>query len=116
MKRIFLYGALVLSVSLTAQQRWCGFDQTLQEQDKANPGLRQTFDKIIQKIHTEKKNNSSSAFGKTVDGVYEIPVVVHLVHPSGAAIGSTYNKTDAQIQAWLDRANQMYAGTYAWPV
>lgn len=115
MKRIFLYGALVLSVSLTAQQRWCGFDQTLQEQDKANPGLRQTFDKIIQKIHTEKKNNSSSAFGKTVDGVYEIPVVVHLVHPSGAAIGSTYNKTDAQIQAWLDRANQMYAGTYAWP-
>lgn len=116
MKRIFLYGALVLSVSLTAQQqRWCGFDQTIQEQDKANPGLRQTFDKIIQKIHTEKKTNSSSAFGKTVNGVYEIPVVVHLIYPSGAAVGSTYNKTDAQIQAWLDRANQMYAGTYAWP-
>ncbi|ANF51051.1 hypothetical protein A0O34_11240 [Chryseobacterium glaciei] len=116
MKRIFLYGALVLSVSLTAQQqRWCGFDQTIQEQDKANPGLRQTFDKIIQKIHTEKKNSSSSAFGKTVNGVYEIPVVVHLIYPSGAAVGSTYNKTDAQIQAWLDRANQMYAGTYAWP-
>ncbi|MET3537346.1 zinc-dependent metalloprotease [Chryseobacterium limigenitum] len=116
MKRIFLYGALVLSISLTAQQqRWCGFDQTIQEQDKANPGLRQTFDKIIQKIHTEKKNNSSSAFGKTVNGVYEIPVVVHLIYPSGAAVGSTYNKTDAQIQAWLDRANQMYAGTYAWP-
>jgi len=116
MKRIFLYGALVLSVSLTAQQqRWCGFDQTIQEQDKANPGLRQTFDKIIQKVHAEKKNNSSSAFGKTVNGVYEIPVVVHLIYPSGAAVGSTYNKTDAQIQAWLDRANQMYAGTYAWP-
>lgn len=115
MKRIFLYGALVLSVSLTAQQqRWCGFDQTIQEQDKANPGLRQTFDKIIQKVHAEKKN-SSSAFGKTVNGVYEIPVVVHLIYPSGAAVGSTYNKTDAQIQAWLDRANQMYAGTYAWP-
>ncbi len=117
MKKTFLYATLACSLSLSAQQqqRWCGFDQTLQEQDKANPGLRQTFDKIIQKIHTEKKNNPSSAFGKTVNGVYEIPVVVHLVHPSGAAIGTTYNKTDAQIQAWLERANQMYAGTYAWP-
>lgn len=116
MKKIFLYGTLVLSVSLTAQQqKLCSFDQTLQEQDKANPGLRQTFDEIIQKIHIEKKNNSSSPFGKKVNGVYEIPVVVHLIYPSNAEVGTTYNKTDAQIQAWLDHANQMYAGTYAWP-
>ncbi|MCS3530756.1 zinc-dependent metalloprotease [Chryseobacterium sp. JUb7] len=117
MKKTFLYGAVLFSLSLSAQQqlRNCGFDQTLDVQDKTNPGLRDTFDKIIKNIHAQKKNSPSSAFGKTVNGVYEIPVVVHLVHPSGAAIGTTYNKTDAQIQAWLDNANQMYAGTYAWP-
>lgn len=117
MKKTFLYGALLFSLSITAQQqqRFCGFDQTLEVQDRANPGMRQAFDDIIKKIHVQKKNNPSSAFGKTVNGVYEIPVVVHVVYPAGAAVGSTYNKSDAQIQAWLDRANQMYAGTYAWP-
>ncbi|MDH6251257.1 hypothetical protein M2347_000984 [Chryseobacterium sp. H1D6B] len=116
MKKTFLYGALLLSLSLSAQQqRICGFDQELELQDRANPGLRVTFDKIIQKIKTEKKNNSSSAFNKTVNGVYEIPVVVHVVYPTGAAVGSTFNRSDAEIQAWLERANQMYAGTYAWP-
>lgn len=117
MKKTFLYGALVLSLSLTAQQqqRWCGFEQNLETQDKANPGTRQAFDDIVRKVQTQKKNNPSSVFSKTVNGVYEIPVVVHVIYPSGAAVGTTYNKTDAQIQAWLDRANQMYAGNYAWP-
>jgi len=117
MKKTFLYGALLFSLSLTAQQqqRLCGFDQTLIEQDRANPGVRESFDNIVRKIQAQKKNNPSSVFNKTVNGVYEIPVVVHVIYPNGAAIGSTYNKTDAQIEAWLNRANQMYAGTYAWP-
>jgi len=117
MKRTIIYGALLFSLSLTAQQqqRLCGFDQRLEELDKNDPGLRQTFDDIIRKVQAQKKGASSLQTGKVVNGIYEIPVVVHVIYPTGAAIGSTYNKSDAQIQAWLDRANQMYAGTYAWP-
>ncbi|WP_415329192.1 GEVED domain-containing protein [Chryseobacterium sp. MMS23-Vi53] len=117
MKKTFLYGAILFSLTLTAQQqqRLCAFDQHLEEQDRDNPGARQAIDDIVRKVQAQKKKNPNSTFNKTVNGVYEIPVVVHVIYPTGAAIGSTYNKTDAQIQAWLDRANQMYAGTYAWP-
>lgn len=117
MKRTLLYGLTLFSLSLTAQQqnRICGFDEELAKQDRENPGMRQAFDKIVQKIQAERRNNPSSSSAKLINGVYEIPVVVHLIHPTGAAIGTTYNKSDAQIQAWIERANQMYAGTYAWP-
>lgn len=41
---------------------------------------------------------------------------MHVVYPTGAAVGSTYNKSDAQIQTWIENVNKMYAGTYPWPV
>lgn len=113
MKKTFLYGAALFSLSLTAQQqqRICGFEETLKEQDRLSPGLRQAFDKIVKKIENERIANPSSVNNKTVNGVYEIPVVVHVIEGDN----SQFTRTDAQIQAWLDRANQMYAGTYAWP-
>ncbi|PWN69834.1 T9SS C-terminal target domain-containing protein [Chryseobacterium phosphatilyticum] len=118
MKKTFLYGAalLSLSLSLTAQQQQqqskiCGFDEALKIQDRENPGLRQVFDKVIKKIQAEKKANPLSATGKNVNGVYEIPVVVHVIEGNNAS----YTRTDAQIQTWLDNANKMYAGTYPWP-
>lgn len=117
MKRILFYGFMLLSLSLTAQQqhRICGFDEELALQDRQNPGMREAFEKIIKKIKEEKKNNPSAATAKLVNGVYEIPVVVHVIYPNGDAIGTTYNKSDAQIQNWIENANKMYAGTYPWP-
>lgn len=113
MKKIFLYGAMLFSFSLTAQQqqRICGFEQELELQDRANPGLRQVFDKIIKNIETERKANPLSVSNKTVNGIYEIPVVVHVIEGNNPS----FTRTDTQIQQWLDKANQMYAGTYAWP-
>ncbi|WP_419869637.1 GEVED domain-containing protein [Chryseobacterium sp. CT-SW4] len=115
MRKIFLCGLAMFSWSLSAQHKVCGFDETLKMQDRLNPGLRSAFDKIVHQIGAQKKNGAASVYNKAVNGIYEIPVVVHVIYPTGAAVGSTYNKTDAQIQAWLERANQMYAGTYAWP-
>lgn len=117
MKKTLLYGFALFSLSLTAQQQHkiCGFDEELALQDRQNPGMRQAFEKIVKKIKEEKANNSSVTSAKLVNGVYEIPVVVHVIYPTGAAVGTTYNKSDADIQAWIEHANQMYAGTYAWP-
>lgn len=117
MKKTLLYGMMLFSLSLTAQQqnKICGFDEELALQDKLNPGMREAFEKIVNRLKAEKKNNPSAESGKLVNGVYEIPVVVHVIYPTGAAVGSAYNKSDAQIQAWIENANKMYAGTYPWP-
>ncbi|REC42517.1 zinc-dependent metalloprotease [Chryseobacterium pennipullorum] len=116
MKKTFLYGAMLFSLSVTAQQhqhqsKICGFDEMVQEQDRANPGMRQMFDKLIRKVQAERNANPSSATAKVVNGIYEIPVVVHVIEGNNAS----YTRTDAQIQTWLDNANKMYAGTYPWP-
>lgn len=114
MKKTFLYGAMLCSLSLVAQQQQqkiCGFDQELNLQDKTMPGVRQVFDKIIRNIQAERLANPSAAAKGTVNGVYEIPVVVHVIEGSNAS----FTRTDAQIQQWIDNANKMYAGTYAWP-
>lgn len=118
MKKILLYGVTLFSLSVGAQQKkeWCDFDTEQRGHQKQN----QEIDEMIRNIRNRiaQSNQSStdkngSAF-KTVNGVFEIPVVIHVIAPTGAAIGSAYNKSDAQIQAWLDRCNQMYAGTYQW--
>ncbi|GEN74031.1 hypothetical protein [Chryseobacterium lathyri] len=113
MKKIFFYGAMLCSLSLAAQkqQKICGFDQELQLQERTIPGVRQIFDKVIKNIEAERKADPLSAAKGMVNGAYEIPVVVHVIEGNNP----TFTRTDTQIQQWLDKANQMYAGTYAWP-
>ncbi|AZA78247.1 T9SS C-terminal target domain-containing protein [Chryseobacterium sp. G0186] len=119
MKKTFLYGAMLFSLSLTAQQKkdWCDFDTEQRGRQKQNREIdemiRNIRNRIVDSNQKSNAKNGGAAF-KTVDGVYEIPVVVHVIAPTDAAIGSIYNKSDAQIQAWLDRCNAMYAGTYQW--
>lgn len=118
MKKTILCGAMLLTLSLSAQQKkdWCDFDT----EQRAHRNQNQEIDEMIRNIRNRiiaANQNSSAKNGntfKTVNGVYEIPVVVHVIAPTNAAIGSQYNKSDAQIQAWLDHCNAMYAGTYQW--
>ncbi|MGL6129892.1 hypothetical protein BBI01_13725 [Chryseobacterium artocarpi] len=113
MKKTFLYGAMLFSLSFAAQQqqRVCGFEKLLKENDQKFPGARLAMEKIVRKMRVDR-NNPSSVFHKNVNGVYEIPVVVHVIEGGG----SSFNRTDAQIQNWIENANKMYAGTYPWPV
>ncbi|KAA2224870.1 GEVED domain-containing protein [Chryseobacterium sediminis] len=118
MKKTILCGAMLLSLSISAQQKkdWCDFDNEQRVHQRQNAEIDEMVRNIRNKIisgdqSTAAKNGSAY---KIVNGVYEIPVVVHVIAPTGAAIGTTYNKSDAQIQAWLDHCNQMYAGTYQW--
>ncbi|WP_300686020.1 GEVED domain-containing protein [Chryseobacterium sp.] len=118
MKKTILCGAMLLSLSLSAQQKkdWCDFDVEQRGHQKQNQEIDEMIRNIRNRIFTSNQNSNAKNGGtfKTVNGVYEIPVVVHVIAPTGAAVGSTYNKSDAQIQAWLDRCNAMYAGTYQW--
>lgn len=106
---------MLFSLSLTAQQqqqRVCGFEQSLEQQDRLAPGMRQVFDNLVREVEEARRSNPSlAAASRNVNGVYEIPVVVHVIE--GAR--SEFSRTDAQIQTWIDNANKMYAGTYPWP-
>lgn len=118
MKKFFLCGIVLFSLSLSAQQKkdWCDFDAEQRGHQKQNQEIDEMIRNIRNRIVSSNQNSTAkngSAF-KTVNGVYEIPVVVHVIAPTGAAVGTAYNKSDAQIQAWLDRCNAMYAGTYQW--
>ncbi len=49
--------------------------------------------------------------GSGPDTVYEIPVVVHIIHTGGGS-GTQYNPSDAMVQAYIDYANQAFAAAY----
>ncbi|MDR2237142.1 MAG: zinc-dependent metalloprotease [Chryseobacterium sp.] len=116
MKKTFLYGLTLFSLSLSAQQqvKICGLDEAQAPFQKQNYEIYDMIRGLRNKILASNKNGSNNSAFKTIDGVYEIPVVVHVIVPTNAALGSDYNKTDQQIQAWLEHCNQMYAGTYQW--
>ncbi len=118
MKKILLYGVTLFSLSVGAQQKqdWCDFDAEQRGHQKQNQEIDEMIRNIRNRIanSNQKSTDKNGNAFKTVNGVFEIPVVVHVIAPTGAAVGSAYNKSDVQIQAWLDRCNQMYAGTYQW--
>ncbi|MGH1519607.1 GEVED domain-containing protein [Chryseobacterium sp. JK1] len=119
MKKTILCGAMLLSLSLSAQQKkdWCDFDTEQRGHQKQNQEIDEMIRNLRERIIVANQNSNAKNGGaayKTVNGVYEIPVVVHVIVPTGSAVGTDYNKSDAQIQAWLDRCNAMYAGTYQW--
>lgn len=55
-----------------------------------------------------KSGKMASKFNK--NQVYEIPVVVHVVG-DGSAIGTPNNKSDADIIAWINYTNGVFAGS-----
>ena len=91
-------------------QELCGsqlINAKLMKEDPSFSEKIQSFDKQLSRmVKSGKMSQSYNESGK----VYEIPVVVHIIH-TGGAIGTQYNKSDAEIQAWVDFTNRVYEGT-----
>ncbi|TXH21623.1 MAG: hypothetical protein E6Q95_03515 [Chitinophagaceae bacterium] len=117
MKKIFLQliTFLLLANVLYAQKPVCGFDiqQNKLRQDanyrvleaETNVKIQAEVKEIIQNRKMMQNLNIISG------GVYEIPVVVHVIYKSGDATpGSESNPTDAKIQEALDRLNADFYG------
>ncbi|WP_294821160.1 M43 family zinc metalloprotease, partial [uncultured Flavobacterium sp.] len=106
MKLISLLGALLLSCGVYSQAHECGTDWINQQYVNAHPEIfakRMLFD---QNIAAQSNHLHRSAQNQ----VYEIPVVVHIVH-TGEAVGTYYNPSDAAIESWLDYTNDIFAAT-----
>ena len=83
----------------------CGFD-FVREKQLLDPAF------VLQEQANELKIKNfippSNITGKA--GVITIPVVVHVLHLSGEAIGTGTNISDAQIHSAIDRLNEVYRG------
>ncbi len=69
----------------------------------------------IQKVIEENLRDPSLQERRVVTGtdtVYEIPLVLHVIH-TGGAVGTAYNPSDAQLQGMIAYLNQSYEAT--WP-
>ncbi len=87
-----------LNLTFVNSQNDCGFASAMQADINANSGLGTTLSDF---------NEASSGFQpcNPPSGIFEIPVVVHIIHSNGAE-----NITDQQVQDAIDLANLQYAG------
>src|SRR5690606_5645786 len=89
----------------------CGSDHINEIYFQNNPEVfqkRRAFDREISRL---KKNGMIySAMNLNSQEVYEIPIVVHIIH-TGEPIGSLNNPSDQQIFNWVNHANEVLAGT-----
>ncbi len=95
--------------SVSAQISRCGSDHDLETLKKSNPKAYQEYLKIQK--HTQEYINKVKQNGgnfRLVDenGIITIPVVVHVVHRPGEAVGTGTNISDAQIQSQIDVLNE----------
>lgn len=114
---LFLMVCAVIPCSINAQPV-CGFDILHERQLAESPEYARTVaaqDAKIRDILNGALTDPATKKRMVVtdnDTVYEIPVVIHVIH-TGGAIGSNYNPSDVQLLNMISYLNQAYAAT--WP-
>lgn len=96
-------------MTINAQVGICGFDP-VHKQQIASSENRSIINQINSAIAVKQKSlhlRRSVIADNSV--IYEIPVVVHVIH-SGETIGSPYNPSDATIRQMIDFVNRTYSG------
>ncbi|MCB0696645.1 MAG: zinc-dependent metalloprotease [Chitinophagaceae bacterium] len=98
-----------------AQPR-CGFDGAHQQMMSQDPSYAQHVaqfnSQLAQWLSTNNNMNSLLTTNSAGDTIYEVPLVVHVMH-TGGSIGSNYNISDAQIINTVDYVNQTFAATWS---
>jgi len=109
----------------------CGTDKSMQEIEKLHPevakrrieteevirneGLENIAKRLISKYGANAKTEISNSGKTTTTNIFhDIPVVVHVIVPTGAVLGSAYNPTDTQITNWINKTNNIFATTYGY--
>ncbi len=89
----------------------CGFDAAHQRLLNADPNYAAALQQSDAQWAQFNLQNSLIVNG-AAGTVFEIPVVVHIMH-TGGAIGTLYNPTDATITSMIDYLNKSWDAT--WP-
>lgn len=105
---------LCIGLKVSAQQA-CGFDHVHAKRLAADPNYLQktTQFNTAWSAYNQQPNLPQGLISNTSQGImYEIPVVIHVIH-TGGAIGTSYNPTDARLIGMIDYLNATYASTWA---
>lgn len=113
MKRLFyslffLATLTCIHTRLQAQENACGADFLHQKLLREDPAYREILEQNELKMRSLLDRGGlpqTASLGS--DGIYYIPVVVHIIH-TGEAIGSSRNPTDAKVQAAINYTNRVF--------
>ncbi|HTG56698.1 MAG TPA: M43 family zinc metalloprotease, partial [Niabella sp.] len=121
--RLFLIGCCFLlsanTVRLAAQRQVCGFDKFHQLRLN-NPraalqiqSANSRIGKVQRSLETIRKSTQKRDVIPVPGGgnLYQIPVVVHIMHRPGDPIGSVNNPSNATIEEMIAFLNRVYEGT-----
>ena len=109
MKKVYpfrgmLYALLLSPCLLFAQvSKPCVSDG--QKFDLEHPGLREMIEGRVAAFLADKAEGQQKTQAN-----YTIPVVLHIMHLPGTALGTAENLTDAQAEAGLAELNRLFAG------
>src|SRR5690606_40649970 len=98
----FLFASVSLGLSQTIRCYSTEYDSIRHAQ---NPELQsnEEFEEWLAKMMNEKRHKAQSQL--IIDGVYQIPVVVHVIH-NGESVGTGTNISQAAIQSQIDVLNE----------
>ena len=112
---VFLFGMILISHA----QDYCLTDSAqkeLQTKDFASSKRAEIEQARLLSLDVEKflksKGISISQEGQYVGPIYTIPIVVHVIVPNGEAVGTQFNPSDLEIEAWIERCNKVFDTTF----
>lgn len=120
MKKLTLFSAVMLLLSITSfaqSANPCGFDDLHQEMLRTDHKYETKVREINNRWVKYSKMMSTALLTYTSKGyVYEIPMVVHVIH-TGEAVSSTalYNIDSTKIGQMIDYMNKNYAAEFPFP-
>jgi hypothetical protein len=111
MRKLSLLLVAVFSC-VAASAQYCGFDKAHNTLLSNNPIFAQRVREADSNLAALISNNANALIINTPNGpVYDIPVVIHVLH-TGGAVGTIYNPSDAILQGMITYLNQVYQATY----
>lgn len=116
-RKITLLFLLCIGVLNAVQaQQSCGFDQVHQQLLTQNNAYAQSVNafntQVAQWMSNNPNVNSLLTTNSAGDTIWEIPIVVHVMH-TGGAVGTKYNISDGLIDSTIDYLNKTFEAS--WP-
>jgi hypothetical protein len=113
MKQILLLAFILFTMFKVNAQSQCATDEYDAFLKRTNPTYaaeRQKMEQQIYSIVKNKQNNPNTRIAQNdcqPDGVFTIPIVVHIIH-KGEAVGTGFNISDAQITEAIRGMNERW--------
>lgn len=112
MKKLLLFIFIFIAIFKLNAQSQCGTDEYDAFMKRTNPQYAAERQKMEQQIYSILKNKENNPNARIMQndcqqGVFTIPVVVHVIH-KGEAVGTGTNISDAQIQSAIKGMNDKW--------